>query len=89
VTDDRSEIEQEEEALVICFWCERLHSGKYPVSVCPACAARYSKMRSLEMNGFYPLSDEALTPGGVSGVAKLDGRKRAAPDATAPSVASN
>jgi hypothetical protein len=46
--------------LVSCFWCERLHPGEHPLSVCPACAARYSTLRSLEMNGSYPLSNEAI-----------------------------
>jgi len=58
--DGRSEIEQKESPLVSCFWCEKLHSGKHPLSVCPACAARYSTMRSLEMSGSYPLTDEAI-----------------------------
>jgi hypothetical protein len=57
--DGRSEILQEA-PLVSCFWCERLHPGEHPLSVCPACAARYSTMRSLEMSGSYPLSDEAI-----------------------------
>ena len=51
--------------LVSCFWCERLHPGDHPLAVCPACAGRYSTLRSLEMSGSYPLSDagidEALT----------------------------
>ena len=59
-TDGRSEIVQEASPLVSCFWCERLHPGEHPLSVCPACAARYSTMRSLEMSGSYPLSDEAI-----------------------------
>ena len=58
--DGRSEIVQEALPLVSCFWCERLHPGEHPLSVCPACAARYSIMRSLGMNGPYPLSDEAI-----------------------------
>jgi rubrerythrin len=40
---------------VSCFWCERLHVGESPLSVCPACAAEYSTMRLLEMRGSYPL----------------------------------
>jgi hypothetical protein len=40
-TDGRSEIVQEASPLVSCFWCERLHPGEHPLSVCPACAARY------------------------------------------------
>ncbi len=59
-TDRASEIVREAPLLVSCFWCERLHPGEHPLSVCPACAARYSIMRSLEMNGSYPLSDEAI-----------------------------
>jgi hypothetical protein len=59
-TDDRSEIVQEASPLVSCFWCKRLHPGEHPLSVCPACAARYLTMRSLEMSGSYPLSDEAI-----------------------------
>jgi hypothetical protein len=43
-----------------CFWCDRLHPGEHPLSVCPECAARYSTMRSLEMSGSYPLDDEAI-----------------------------
>jgi rubrerythrin len=43
-TDGRSEIVQEASPLVSCFWCERLHPGEHPLSVCPACAARYSIM---------------------------------------------
>lgn len=59
-TDDWSEIVQEMLPLVSCFWCERLHPGEHPLSVCLTCAARYSTMRSLEMSGSYPLSDEAI-----------------------------
>jgi hypothetical protein len=54
------EIEQEAAPLVSCFWCGRLHPGEHPLSVCPACAGRYSTMRSLEMSGSYPLSDETI-----------------------------
>jgi hypothetical protein len=57
-TDGRSE--RETSPLVGCFWCERLHSGEHPLSVCPACAARLKTMRSLEMSGSYPLSDAAI-----------------------------
>jgi hypothetical protein len=53
-------IPQEPVPPVSCFWCERLHAGMHPLSVCPACAARYSTMRSLEMSGSYPLSDEGI-----------------------------
>lgn len=48
-----------------CFWCRRLHAARHPLSVCPTCAAKYATMRSLEMQGCYPLSakgiDERLT----------------------------
>lgn len=46
--------------LVSCFWCERIHRGAHPLSVCPVCAARFSTLRSLEMSGSYPLSDEGI-----------------------------
>lgn len=59
-TGGGSEIVQRASPLVSCFWCERLHPGEHPLAVCPACAARYSTMRSLEMSGPYPLSDEAI-----------------------------
>ena len=59
-TEGRSETGQEAPPLVSCFWCERLHPGEHPLSVCPACTARYSTMQSLEMSGSYPLSDEAI-----------------------------
>ena len=49
--DGRSEIVQEALPLVSCFWCERLHPGEQPLSVCPACAARYATMRLLERRG--------------------------------------
>src|SRR5690606_3113785 len=45
---------------VSCFWCERLHRGAHPLSVCRVCTARFSMMRSLEMRGSYPLTDEAI-----------------------------
>jgi hypothetical protein len=57
---ERDEIEQEGSDHVTCFWCRRLHAGQHPLSVCPACMARYSTMRSLEMCGSYPLNDEAI-----------------------------
>jgi hypothetical protein len=56
----RSEVAQDRSRLVSCFWCERLHEGEHPLSVCLACAASYSTIRSLEMEGSYPLSDEAI-----------------------------
>ena len=37
-----------------CFWCERLHPAAYPLSVCPACAARYAILRALSMSGCGP-----------------------------------
>ena len=40
-----------------CFWCERLHPAKRPLSVCPDCAARSSILRALEMSGSYRLND--------------------------------
>ena len=52
--------DREASALVGCFWCERLHPGEHPLSVCPACAARLWTMRSLEMSGSYPLTDAAI-----------------------------
>lgn len=58
--DARSEIVKAAPQLVGCFWCERLHPGEHPLSVCPACVARFSTMRSLEMSGAYPLNDEAI-----------------------------
>ena len=59
-TDGRLEIVREAAALVSCFWCERIHPGEHPLSVCPVCAARYSTMRTLEMSGSYPLSGDAI-----------------------------
>jgi len=56
----RSEIAQRASPLVSCFWCDRLHPGEHPLSVCPGCATRSSMMRWLEMNGPYPLTDEAI-----------------------------
>jgi hypothetical protein len=46
--------------LASCFWCERLHRGEHPLSVCPLCVARFSTMRSLEMSGPHPLDDAAI-----------------------------
>ena len=59
-TGDRTEIGLEAPPFVSCFWCERLHSGEHPLSVCPACAARFSTMRLLEMSGSFPLDDETI-----------------------------
>lgn len=60
IDEEPSDLEQEALPLVSCFWCERLHPGEHPLSVCPACTARYSTMRALEMSGSYPLNDEAI-----------------------------
>lgn len=60
LTEDSSEIGWEVPLLVSCFWCERLHPGEHPLSVCSACTAGFSTMRSLEMSGSFPLSDEAI-----------------------------
>lgn len=60
LTGNGSEIGQEVPLLVSCFWCERLHPGEHPLSVCPACTAGFSTMQSLEMSGSFPLSDEAI-----------------------------
>ncbi len=59
-TDRPSESVPETPTLVSCFWCGRLHAGEHPLSVCPACRARFSTLRSLEMSGSYPLRDEAI-----------------------------
>ena len=60
LSEGRSEIRQEALPLVGCFWCERIHPGEHPLSVCSACAARFSMMRSLGMSGSHPLRDEAI-----------------------------
>jgi len=60
LSDHRPQIGQDVFPLVSCFWCERLHPGEHPLSVCPSCIARFSTLRSLEMSGSYPLSDEAV-----------------------------
>jgi hypothetical protein len=59
-TDGPPETVQEASPVVSCFWCGRLHPGEHQLSVCPACTEKYSTMRSLEMSGSYPLSDEAI-----------------------------
>jgi hypothetical protein len=62
-TDGPSEIVHEGLLLVSCIWCEKLHRAEHPLEfnpVCSACAARSSIMRLLEMNGSYPLSNEAI-----------------------------
>jgi len=58
-TETRAEIVGEAQ-IVTCFWCERLHPGRHPLAVCPACTSRFSTMRSLEMRGSFPLNDEAI-----------------------------
>ena len=45
---------------VSCFWCERIHRGMHPLSVCSVCSANYSTLRSLQMRGSYPLSDSVV-----------------------------
>ena len=47
----QSETAQDATQLVRCFWCERIHPGRHPLSVCPSCAARFSTLRSLQMRG--------------------------------------
>jgi len=56
-------IVQEALLLVSCISCGRLHRAEHPLEfnpICSTCAARSSTMRSLEMNGSHPLSDEAI-----------------------------
>jgi len=47
-----------------CFWCERMHESKHPLSVCPLCSesARLGRfpLGSLAMDGSYPLTVEAI-----------------------------
>jgi len=45
---------------VRCFWCERVHPGEHPLSVCRPCLARLETMGSLGMRGSYPLSDAGI-----------------------------
>jgi hypothetical protein len=62
-SEGRSETGHEALLLVSCIWCEKLHRAESPLEfnpVCSTCAARDSIMRSLEMNGSYPLSNEAI-----------------------------
>ena len=59
-SDGRSQLVQRRVPLVRCFWCEQLHPAENPLSVCPACAARFATMRSLAMSGSYPLSDAGI-----------------------------
>jgi len=62
--DRPSEIGHEASVLASCFWCEGLHQAEHPLSVCPTCVGTYRAKRypmgSLEMNGSYPLDDEAI-----------------------------
>ena len=58
----QSEIVHEASLQVSCSSCGRLHQVEHPLDfhpVCPACTGRYP-MGSLEMSGFYPLSDKAI-----------------------------
>jgi len=43
-----------------CFWCGGMHHAEHPLSVCPACAARFRTMRLLEMRGSYPLDASSI-----------------------------
>jgi hypothetical protein len=64
--DRFAQVAHEVSAQASCFWCERLHESKHPLSVCPACVgtalarALPFPMGSLEMNGSYPLTPEAI-----------------------------
>ena len=58
--DGQPETADDATQLVSCFWCDRIHAGKHPLSVCPACVANYSTLRSLKMRGSYPLNDRAI-----------------------------
>jgi hypothetical protein len=57
---EHDDVVENTSTLVSCFWCEQLHPGELPLSVCPECVARYSTMRSLEMSGSYPLADDVI-----------------------------
>lgn len=46
--------------LVHCFWCERIHAGDHPLSICPSCLTKLVTMRLLEMSGSYPLDDDSI-----------------------------
>ena len=50
----------EDLSVVSCFWCERLHPGAHLLSVCPLCLGNFAILRSLEMTGPYPLTDDAI-----------------------------
>jgi len=43
-----------------CFWCERVHPGAHPLSICPACTVTQATLQSLEMSGPFALTDEAI-----------------------------
>ena len=62
--DRPSEIGHDASVLASCFWCEGLHQAEHPLSVCPTCVGTYRAKRypmgSLEMDGSYPLDDEAI-----------------------------
>jgi hypothetical protein len=58
----QSEIVHEASVQVSCICCGRLHQVERPLEfhpVCPTCTGRFP-MGSLEMNGSYPLSHEAI-----------------------------
>jgi hypothetical protein len=60
--DSQSQIMPEASLQVSCIWCGRLHQVERPLEfhpVCPTCTGRFP-MGSLEMNGAYPLSHEAI-----------------------------
>jgi len=61
--DGPSDIVHEALLLVSCIRCGRLHRAEHALEfnpVCSTCAARDSIMRSLDMDGPYPLSNEAI-----------------------------
>ena len=49
-----------QESLASCFCCRLPHRAEHPVSICPACVAKSSAMRLLEMTGFYPLRSDVV-----------------------------
>jgi hypothetical protein len=65
-TSRLAQIAQEATPQASCFWCERLHASKHPLSVCAACVETAHArcipfpMGSLEMSGSYPLTTEAI-----------------------------
>jgi hypothetical protein len=63
LSDSPPEIMHDALLLVSCTSCRKLHRAELPLEfnpVCSTCAARGSIMRLLDMNGSYPLSDEAI-----------------------------